>query len=248
MQEDLLNACCVAIKEHKSIYLASGHALGKDYISAAISLWFLQTFIPSIVIQTAPTDRQTKRIMWGETQRHWNNRKIDLGGKAFTNPYLEIEKADWYLLGFTTKETGTSKEGGGGKFQGFHSPNICVIVTEAQAIEDNIYDQVDAITTSENCLVIYIGNPTRAKGRFAAGLRDKQHNIVFNFSCIENPNYIEQRTVIPGLASYEWVEDKRRKWGESDPRWIGRVLGQIPDIAINNIFPLSVIELHERKA
>lgn len=242
LQEDLLKACCVAIKEHRAIYLASGHSLGKDYITAAISLWFLQCHIPSIVIQTAPTDRQTKRIMWGETLRHWNNRRIDLGGRAFVEPYLEIDKADWYLLGFTTKETGATKEGGGGKFQGFHSPSICVIVTEAQAIEDNIYDQIDAITSSENCLVIYIGNPTRAKGRFAAGLKDKQRNIVFNFSCLENPNYIEKRTVIPGLASYEWVEAMRKKWGESDPRWIGRVLGQIPDVAINNIFPMSLIE------
>lgn len=240
LQEDLLNTCPVAIKERKQIYLASGHSLGKDYISAAISLWYLQTHIPSIVIQTAPTDRQVKAIMWKETQTHWLNKKVDLGGRAFIDPRLDIAK-DWFLIGFTTKETGATKEGGGGKFQGYHSPNICVIATEAQAIEDTIYDQIDAITSSENCLVIYIGNPTRAKGRFAAGLRDKEHNIVFNFSCLENPNYIEKRTVIPGLASYEWVEDKRIKWGEGDPRWVGRVLGQIPDVAINNIFPLSLM-------
>lgn len=240
LQEDLLKACPIAIKERKEIYVASGHSLGKDYIVAAIGLWFLQTQIPSIVIETGPTDRQVKQIMWKETQGHWLNKKIDLGGKAFTEPRLEVDK-DWYLIGFTTKETGATKEGGGGKFSGYHSPNICVIVTEAQAVEDTIYDQIDALASSENCLVIYIGNPTRAKGRFAAGLRDKTRNIVFNFSCLENPNYIEHKTVIPGLASYEWVEDKRTKWGEQDPRWIGRVLGQIPDIAINNIFPLTLI-------
>jgi len=240
LQEDLLAACPVAIKERKQIYVASGHSLGKDYISAAIGLWYLQTHIPSIVIQTAPTDRQVKSIMWKETLTHWLNKKIDLGGKAFQMPRLEIAK-DWYMIGFTTMETGSTKEGGGGKFQGFHSPNMCVIVTEAQAIEDNIYDQIDAVTSSENCLVIYIGNPTRAKGRFAAGLRDKEHNIVFNFSCLENPNYIEKETIIPGLASYEWIEDKRVKWGENDPRWIGRVLGQIPDVAVNSIFPHSLV-------
>lgn len=236
LQDELLTACTRAVKEHKPIYIGSGHALGKDYISAGISLWFLQTFIPSIVIQTGPTDRQVKQIMWKETSSHWQNKKIDLGGRAFTEPHIEIDK-DWYLIGFTTKETGATKEGGGGKFQGYHSHNICVIVTEAQAIEDTIYDQVDAIATSENCLIIFLGNPTRSRGRFATGLRNKKDNIVFNFSCLENPNYIERKTIIPGLASYEWVEDKRKRWGEDDPRWISRVLGQIPENATNNTFP-----------
>jgi hypothetical protein len=197
--------------------------------------------MPSIVIQTAPTDRQTKMIMWADTIHHWNNRKVDLGGKAFTDPYLEIKKDNWYLLGFTTKETGSSAESGGGKFQGFHSPHICIIATEAQAIEDNIYDQIDAIATSGVSLVIFLGNPTRATGRFARGLRDKDRNIVFNFSCLDSPNYKELKDVIPGLVSYSWVEDKRIKWGEDDPRWVSRVLGQIPEMAVNNVFSAQVL-------
>jgi len=241
LQDELLQGCNRAIKEHRHIYLASGHSLGKDYITAAISLWFLQTFIPSIVIQTAPTDRQTKSIMWKETVGHWQRKQVDFGGRAYIEPRLEVA-ADWYMIGFTTRETGAAAQGGGGRFQGYHSPNMCIIATEAQAIEDEIFDQIDGIATSENVLVIFIGNPTRANGRFAKGLRDRENNIVFNFSCLDSPNYKEKKTVIPGLVSYEWVEDKRTKWGEHDPRWIGRVLGQIPDVGINSIFPLTVID------
>lgn len=240
LQIDLLAVLNRAIKENKPIFIGSGHSLGKDHINAAIGLWFLHTFRPSIVIETAPTYRQVEEIQWKETNVHWNNRTIDLGGKIYSDPYIEIRK-DWYLTGFTTKETGKTKEGGGGKFQGYHSPNICVLVTEAQALEDNIRDQIDGVTTSGNVLRVFIGNPTRASGWFAAGLKDKVNNIVFNFSCLENPNYIERREVIPGLASYEWVEDKRRRWGEEDPRWIGRVLGQVPDVSINQTFPESLL-------
>jgi len=240
MQIDLLNTLPTAMKERKEIYVASGHACGKDFISAAISQWFLFSFMPSIVVLTGPTDRQVRNIMWKEVQGHWGRRKIDLGGRIYTDPLIKVDK-DWFLTGFTTKESGATKEGGGGKFQGIHSPNVCVIVTEAQSIENEIYDQIDAITTSENVLVIFIGNPTRAKGRFAEGLKDKKKNIVFNFSCLENPNYIERRTVIPGLCSYEWVEKMREKWGEEDPRWIGRVLGQVPNISINSVFSEKLI-------
>ena len=217
-------------------FMVLHNSLGKDWCCGGIGLWFLQTYRPSVVIETAPTFRQVQEIQWKETNVHWNNRKIDLGGRKYTDPYIEIRK-DWYLTGFTTKETGKTKEGGGGKFQGYHSNNICVIVTEAQGLEDEIYDQIDGVATSENVLLIFIGNPTRASGRFAEGLKNKQKNIVFHFSCLENPNYLERKTVVPGLASYEWVEDKRLKWGESDPRWVGRVLGQIPDVSINNTFP-----------
>jgi hypothetical protein len=243
LQDELLLACPRAIKEHKHIYIASGHSLGKDWTCGGIALWFLHCYSPSIVIETAPTDRQVKKVMWGETMAHWHNKVVDLGGKPYTDPYLEIRKEDWYLIGFTTKEGGASAQASGGKFQGFHSPNVCVIVTEAQAVEDNIFDQIDAVTTNENVLVIFLGNPTRASGRFAKGLRDKKNNIVFNFSCLDNPNYVQKKKVIPGLCSYEWVEDKRTKWGESDPRWQGRVLGQIPDKSINNIFKQKDIDI-----
>lgn len=242
LQDEMLDACPRAIAERKPIYVGSGHSLGKDYISSAIGLWFLHSYSPSIVIETAPTDRQVKKIMWGETMRHFNNMKVPLGGKAFADPYLEIKKENWYLLGFTTKESGASKQAKGGKFQGFHSPNICVIVSEAQAVEDDIRDQIDAITTSQNTLMIFIGNPTRASGWFAKGLKDKTNNIVFNFSCLENPNYIHDREVIPGLASRPWVEDKRRRWGEDSALWQGRVLGQIPTKSINNIFSQALID------
>lgn len=242
LQSEVLAACPVALKEGKHIYIASGHSLGKDYICAAISLWFLHCYSPSKVIQTAPTDRQVRKIMWGETSGHWNKRVIDLGGKASSSPYLEIRKNDWFLIGFTTKETGASSDASGGKFQGFHSQNMCVIVSEAQAVEDNIYDQIDAVTTSDNSLVIFIGNPTRAKGRFAKGLANKKDNIVFNFSCLENPNYIQRKEVVPGLASYKWVEDKRKKWGEDDPRWQGRVLGVVPDAALSRVLTFKDIE------
>lgn len=242
LQRELIEACPRAIAERKPIFIGSGHSLGKDYICGGIANWFLDCFIPSKVILTAPSDRQVKLIMWAETLGHFNRKKVKLWGRARTTPYIEVMQENWILVGFATKESGASKDAGGGKFQGLRgAKNMCIIVTEAQAVEDNIQTQIDAVATAENVLVIYLGNPTRAKGFFAKGLKDKVNNIVFNFSCLENPNYQQRRIVIPGLATYEWVEDKRRRWGEDDPRWIGRVLGQVPDNAASNVFPESWI-------
>jgi len=40
LQDRLLTAVPRAIKEHKPIYVASGHSLGKDFICGALALWF----------------------------------------------------------------------------------------------------------------------------------------------------------------------------------------------------------------
>lgn len=236
LQEDLVRACPRAIAERKAIYVASGHSLGKDYICGGVALWFLQSFRPSIVVETAPTDRQVQDVMFKETRGHWDRKIVNLGGHAYNTPRIEIEK-DWYLAGFTTKETKGSADAGGAKFQGFKGKNnICVIVTESQAVEDVVRTQIDAITTSHNVLMIFLGNPTRSRGWFAKGLQDKQKNIVFHFSCLENPNYIERKVVIDGLADYRWVEKMREEWGEDDPRWISRVLGRVPEGLLNVLF------------
>lgn len=239
-QDQVLSVIPQAIKERKPIYIGSGHSLGKDFIGGCIANWFLDCFVPSKVLLTAPTDRQVKYIMWAETSEKYNNKKIKWG-RALSEPYIEVQKGEWFLLGFTTTESNAT---GGGKFQGIRSPkNQCIIVTEAQSVQDNIYDQIDGVATAENVLLIYMGNPTRADGRFAKGLKDKKNNIVFNFSCLENPNYKSRSIRIPGLATYEWVEDKRRRWGETDPRWISRVTGQVPLTSLNQMYGPDVMDM-----
>lgn len=240
LQKEVIDAIPTAIKERKPIYIGTGHSLGKDFLFGCISNWFLDTFVPSKVILTGPTDRQVKHIMWVETLSRFNQKRIKYG-KAFNNPYIEIQKENWFLMGFTTKESVGS---GGGKFQGIRSAfNQCILVTEAQAVEDNIYDQIDGIATAEKVLIMFGGNPTRTDGRFAKGLRDKKNNIIFNFSCLDSPNYKSRSVVIPGLVTYEWVEDKRRRWGETDPRWLSRVLGQVPASSLNQTFSPEIMDM-----
>jgi len=225
-----------AIETRKPLVIGSGHAQGKDFFASCVSLWFLNNFYPSKVITTGPTDRQVKEIMWAEIEGRWNQATVKLPGRIMTCK-IDVEP-NWFMIGFTTKETGQMT----GKFQGFHSPNLLVIVTEAQAVSDQIYEQLDGILTSKNSLLIMIGNPLRSSGRFAKYLKDTTNNISMNLSCLDSPNYIEKEEVIPGMASYEWVEDKRKRWGEDHPLWHSRVLGQLPKVAIDSVFYPDLVD------
>ena len=231
----ILEAVPLAIKEKKNIIVSSGHSLGKDFIAGGLVPYFLHAWGPCLVITTAPTDRQVDAVMWGEIKNHYARAKIPLPGRILTNR-IDIAPKH-YAIGFTTKDTGQMV----GKFQGFHANRVFVIVSEAQAVEDSIYEQIDAVLTGDIGLMIQIGNPLRASGRFANDIKAKDRNIVLTLSCLDNPNYIEKKTVVPGLASYEWVEDKRARWGVDDPRWYGRVLGQIPLSSIDNVFSQALI-------
>jgi hypothetical protein len=233
----MLQAVILAIREGKKrVVVSSGHSLGKDYIGGGLVPYFLEIWGPCIVITTAPTNRQVKNVMWAEIERHYTRIEEEPPGKLLS---LQINVAPkWYALGFTTKETGSMV----GKFQGFHAERVFVIASEAQAIPDDVYTQIDAILTGQNALLIMIGNPLRTTGQFAKAIRNRKDNIVLELSCLDNPNYKEKRAVVPGLASYEWVEDKRKNWGPDDPRWISRVLGQLPLTSIDTIFSHNLVE------
>lgn len=239
-QAAILEAIPRAIAEDKPLVVPSGNAQGKDFIVSCVAPWFLYNYAPSKVINTAPTDRQVKEIIWSELQTRWNNAKVELPGRILSNK-IDIEP-DWFALGFTTKEAGSAT----GKAQGFHSPHICVIASEAQAIEDPIFEQLDSILNALVNLLIMIGNPLRTSGVFARAIDDTTNNIVVRLDCLDSPNYRSKENVIPGMASYSWIEKKRKQWNpegtEDHPLWLARVRGQKPRSSIDTVFGAELVE------
>ena len=227
----MISACLEGIKTGKPVVVGSGHAQSKDYLFGRMPLWFMEAYGASVCLMTAPTDRQVKEVMWGELSQSYKTRQdTNDGFGTLYKTKFEINDS-WYILPFTTKETGDAV----GKFQGFHSPHMMVVFSEAQAIPDEVFDQVQGCLTGDINLWVLLGNPIRASGRFAKMLQDTKNNIVVNLNVLDSPNYLEKKKVIPGMASYEWVENKRQLWGENDPRWFGRVLGKIPPMGVQNV-------------
>ena len=232
----ILRAMKPAWDDNKPIIVPSGHAQGKDYIASCIALWFLYNHMPSKVIFTAPTDRQVKKIMWMEIKKRLSQAVVPLGGDPkVCNLHIDD---DWFMLGFTTQETGQSV----GKFQGYHSPNMCVIASEAQAIGDTIFEEIEGILTNSHNLFIEIGNPLATTGTFARAIKNTTDNIVIQLNCLESPNYLQRKAVVPGMATYEWVEQKRKAWGEDSPLWAARVLGELPKAGIDTVFSANIIK------
>jgi hypothetical protein len=193
------------------------------------------------VIGTGPTERQVNDIMFAEIKSALAARPVqDHIGRVITG---KLENNEQHFISvFTTKESADQT----GKFQGAHSPMMMIVVTEAQAVDDKIFEQIDGITTSGIVLQVYLGNPLHNTGRFAQMIDDTTKNIVVRMDCLNSPNVIAKRTVIPGLCSFDWVEDKRLRWNaagdEKDPRWLARVRGIKPDSSIWNVISASLYD------
>ena len=53
----------------------------------------------------------------------------------------------------------------------------------------------------------------------------------------------DQKNFLSGLTSVDWVDHKKRAWGEDSARYKAKVLGEFPDEADNTFFPQNVLDV-----
>ena len=228
-QEEVLEA----IKDHHRVAVKSGNGLGKGFSAAAAILWFLCCHDPAVVLSTAPTFRQVRHVLWREVHKQYRRARVSLGGKLLETR-LEMSEGR-FALGLSADSDD--------EFQGFHSPNMLIVVDEAEGVDEPIYEAIEAIMTSENCRLLLIGNPTTMSGTFRRAFHEESHLYhPITISALESPNVREERIVIRGLTTRRWVEERKRVWGEENPIYQARVMGEFPDQGEDTLIALSWVE------
>ncbi len=247
---------CNALVNHRDVAVKSGHGIGKSKVVSDIVLWWLSSYFPSKVITTAPTFLQVEKIIWQELRSSYGKAKFNIGGNLTKT---ELNMGDnWYALGVSTDEVD--------RFQGFHSPNLLVILDEGSGVNQNIWEASSGLVTTSNNKRLAIGNPLSPLGAFYDCFKENSDWYKMTVSCLEIPNYIIEReqtlglaecirqdpgykgyrerglSMVPGLTGYQWVEARRKEWGEDNPLWFSKVLGLFPVESENTLIPLTWIE------
>lgn len=227
-----------SVKTFRKTTVRSCHSSGKTFTVARIALWFLYGFPPAVVIDTAPTDRQVRNQFWREFRAAHQRALRPLGGELLKTQFNIDE--DWYAFGFSTRET--VGEGVADKFQGFHGKNILFIVDEASGVSPAIFEAIDGCLAS-GCVVrlIYVGNPTCNEGRFTEAFKDSSFNPI-HISAFDIPNVKEKKVIIPGLATWEWVEEMKKKYGEDSDVYKIKVLGEFPSKSSDTVISVDLVE------
>lgn len=225
-----------AVRDYERTAVASCHGAGKSFTAARAALWFLCNHPGSIVATTAPTFRQVRNVLWQELRRAYRRARYPLGGHL-TLTLLRMDDG-WFAFGFTADDA----EG----FQGLHAEHVMVIVDEAAGVAPAIWTAIEGVLTSAHVRLLAIGNPTDPVGPFYELFRTPGVAKI-HISAFDTPNVREGRVAIPGLVTAEWVEDKRRRWGEGSPLYQSRVLGRFPQAGTDTLIPLSWVEAAQQR-
>ena len=101
------------------------------------------------------------------------------------------------------------------------------ILDEASGVGDQIFEAIDGNRAGGSIKVFMLSQPTRTEGEFFEAFDSKKDFYkTFTVSSAETPNAVEGRNVIPGLASREWIEEKKLEYGEDSPFYKVRVCGE----------------------
>ncbi len=221
----------MAIRDYRRVVVPSGYAVGKTFIASLIVLWYLYTHPDAIVLTTAPTARQVYSILWSQIRDLYRKARYPLGGELLQT---QIKIRDrWFAMGLSTKEPE--------RFQGYHEECIMLVFDEAPGIPSEIWQAGENIMTSEKARWLAIGNPVSLYDNFGQAAYSDLWKCIY-ISCLEHPNVKLRKVIYPKMVTYEWVEERRKEWGENHPLYISRVLGRFPTEAEDVFIPQVAVE------
>lgn len=145
------------------VSIRSGHGVGKTALLSWLILWFASTRFPFKIPCTANTESQLQDVLWSEVAKwqrkmpHWLADRLEI-----STGYLRLKGHEKNC--FATART--AKKDRPEALQGFHDENLMFIVDEASGVDNIIFEVAHGSLSTEGCLFILTGNPTRADGYF----------------------------------------------------------------------------------
>ena len=218
-----------AVAKHRRVSVVGCNGSGKDWTAARVVLWWVNAYRPAKAIVTGPTTRQVSEIVWREMQwaYAWAP-KGKLKGKMFRTSRYEVDE-ETFALGFATDSPYN--------LQGFHSPNLLVVVTEAHAVDER---DMDAIRRLHPKRLLLVGNAYVSPGTFYDSHHSKRDLYeAIRISAEDTPNFTQGEEYIPGMMTRQDVADRKAEWGSDDPRFLSTVLAKFPENQDDIVVPLK---------
>jgi hypothetical protein len=146
-----------------------------------------------------------------------------------------------FAIGFSTSADTSGEHAS--KMQGWHNEHLLAVLDEACGILPQIWKTVmEALIVDENCKCVAIGNPTDPECEFAKVCKssDPEKNEgnapyisdegwhVITIAGTDTPNYKQRKRVIPGLATFDYVQRIIKKYGPNGDGTRYRVKGLFP--------------------
>lgn len=247
-QEEILNS----IRDNRRTAVKSCHGSGKSWLAGRAVAWWLSVHPPGTarVITSAPSGPQVKAILWQEIGRAHSRGNLP-GRLNQTEWWIEIKSPDGRTIREEMVGIGRKpSEHNPSAFQGIHERYVLVVFDEADGMPKPLWDAADGLLSNDECRLLSIGNPEDPMSEFANECKPGSGANVIKISAFDTPNFTGEK--VPGnvrhkLVSPTWVDEKKRRWGETNPLYIAKVLGEFPEHSTDGLFPIQWIRAAQER-
>jgi hypothetical protein len=238
-----------SVVANKRTTVKSCHNAGKSKTAGLLASWWIDVHPPgeAFVVSTAPSYPQVHAILWEEIRKSAKEaaaKGCPLPGRVLQSDEWKLD--DGTLVGWGRKPADTDQHG----FQGIHRRYVLVLLDEACGIPEQLWTAVEAITTNADCRILAIGNPDDPNTEFGNVCKPGSGWNVIRISAFDTPNFSGEPIpdwLAPLMLSPEWVDDKRRRWGETSPRYTSKVLGEFPEVGDDTLISPRWIEAAQQR-
>jgi hypothetical protein len=201
--------------------LRGPHGLGKTALSALAILWFAVTRpIDTKIPTTASAWRQLEKFLWPEIRKWYRlcdwQKWADMGGMIPEMFNLKMKVGEGCEAFALASDQAALIEGA-------HGANLLYVFDESKSIPPDTWDAAEGAFASGDAYWLAVSTPGERGGRFfeihrkAPGLEDWWTRHIKVEEAIE-----------AGRINPDWVEARRKQWGEESPVFQARVLGEFP--------------------
>ena len=207
------------IPHTRKVSIAAGHGVGK---STALCFLCLHTLLvgdfPCKGVISAPSTAQLHSALWADLKMWIEHLPPVLRDTIeYTQDLVRLKEApnESFIRAAVARIDQPDA------LQGVHAQSgiVLLIVDEAAAVNEKIFESAYGSLSQENAKMILIGNPTRNSGYFYETFhRVKDEWTNFQVSCLDSPR-----------VSQSYINEMRNLYGEDSAMFKVRVLGEFAD-------------------
>lgn len=205
------------------VSMRSGHGAGKTDSIAYLLLWAVCCRPGVEGCVTAPTFRQLTNVVFRRVE--------EILRDAPLLKDLVVVKKTSVEFGGNLIQAATARKGEG--LQGIHARpgigTVLIIVEEASGVPDSFFNSLEGALSTGKALILLVGNPTQRQGKFFDSHNAERADwYTMRVSAEESP-----------LVERDWLESRKRLWGEDSDQYRVRVLGEFPSVDGFALIPLE---------
>lgn len=232
-----------AVRDNRYVAVKSCHGPGKSFTGSTVVGWWMDTQPDAFAVTSAPTSHQVKTILWREIRRR--QKEANIRGKITQGQVPEWKDETGEVIAFGRKPADyLDATEAASAFQGIHADSLLVVLDEGSGIPRWLAEACENLITGKNGRLLIIGNPDNPVSYFSDAFKPNSDFKQITISAFDTPAYtgelISER-LMDRLTSKQWVNERKKRWGEHSPVYKSKVLGEFSEITDNTVFTPAMI-------